>query len=488
MFGPMLFVIGVLLLLVVAYVLLVFKAPFSPDLPTIPGSHWLFGDLAAIRDHNGTLNDWIVDLMDTQFKGKSFQLRTPMRENVFIIMSPSAENAEWLLKGNFDNYKKDPKNPFEELFGKGIFAVDGAAWRSERKSASHMFSTRALRDYMVEIFLKQAQNIVPVLKQKAESVAVIDMQDLFFRYTVSTFLEIGFGEAVDVFGDMEFARMFDLAQVEMSARFMSPLWKLERMLGLTEREKNIKHSIGYLNDFCYKCIKERRGDVQTHRNRDLVSRWIVEAQEAGEEATDSRLRDGMMNFLIAGRDTTACLLTWTLYRLAMHEDIQEQVVQEINDMAAGEAVSYEVAGKCKYMEAVLHEVLRLHPSVPADSKYAIGADTLPDGTKIPAGSTVQYRPYLFGRSALLWKEPLNFDPNRFMGEEKPTQYQFIAFNAGPRLCLGRSVALLEAKLLLCVLLQKFRFELKDKPEDVTYARSIILVVKGGLPMYARQRQ
>ena len=94
---------------------------------------------------------------------------------------------------------------------------------------------------------------------------------------------------------------------------------------------------------------------------------------------------------------------------------------------------------------MLQEVIRLHPPVPGDSKEAVRDDVLPDGTKVPKGAGVMYRPYLFGRSPLLWKDPLRFDPQRFMGK-KPSQFKYIAFNAGPRLCLGMNLALLVGEL------------------------------------------
>lgn len=140
-----------------------------------------------------------------------------------------------------------------------------------------------------------------------------------------------------------------------------------------------------------------------------------------------------------------------------------------------------------YLEAALLETLRLHPSVPQDDREAVEADTMPDGTHIPKGASVSFSPYIAGHNPDLWGEDCReYKPTRWLKEDSQVpvrdafnQYFFPAFSAGPRLCLGKTLAITEAKLAMIMLLEKFRFTLAEG-QAVTYELTITLNVKNGL--------
>lgn len=260
---------------------------------------------------------------------------------------------------------------------------------------------------------------------------------------MTTFLEIGFGKTVegsDADACLKFAKMFDLAQLQSTERLGDIFWKAKRFFQLGSRERSISKAIAYLDTFALNCIKEhRRGHINLDA-ADLLSRALLEAEDRKEYVSDNYLRDLLINFLIAGRDTTACLLSWTIYCLHSHPDIEAQVVQEMKQAQAEGGEAFSILAKLELTEAVLLEVLRLYPSVPVDAKYAIENDVLPDGTFIEKHTTVSYRPYLFGRSPLLWGPDAGlFKPTRWLDGGSHSQYKFISFNAGPRFCFGNPV-------------------------------------------------
>lgn len=247
----------------------------------------------------------------------------------------------------------------------------------------------------------------------------------------------------------------------------------------------------------------------TQLGPDLLSRFLEDAakKEADEQAakkgkggdsdtvqkearingTDTELRDIVLNFMIAGRDTTACALSWTMYELTKSPEAQEKFRAEFASIIeSNEDISYDNVNKLNYAHAVVLEVLRLHPSVPKDVKYAVKDDTLPDGTRIPAGATVIYCPYAMGRNKRIWPDPETFKPERFFNQEKgdgsisePSVYTYPVFNAGPRLCLGKPLALMEIKLITGMLLTNFKIELASK-HDGGYASTLVLPMKPGL--------
>jgi len=238
--------------------------------------------------------------------------------------------------------------------------------------------------------------------------------------------------------------------------------------------------------------RSKKTDITDDRKwRDLLSQFIAKAQHDKVPFTEEQAYDVVISFMIAGRDTTATLLTWTFYELAQHPDLEEKVVAEIHEMlkTSGDPPSYDVVLRdLPYTHAFLCEVLRLHPPVPSDSKVAKEEDVLPDGTVIPKNGRVIYMPYIFGRLESIWGPTANqFDPSRWLKmTEEPSQYAFITFNAGPRLCLGKQMAFYEAKMLLAMLLPRFKFSLvPDHP--IQYKVSIILQLKYGLSMTVSPR-
>ncbi|KAK3268724.1 hypothetical protein CYMTET_22786, partial [Cymbomonas tetramitiformis] len=138
--------------------------------------------------------------------------------------------------------------------------------------------------------------------------------------------------------------------------------------------------------------------------------------------------------------------------------VEEKLAEEINAMYSGlggAPISFDSIRKLPYLNAVLTEVLRLHPPVPQDFKIAVADDVLPDGTEIRRGEQVMYQVYVMGRSPKLWEDPLTFLPERHINDEgafmQPNMYKFPVFQAGPRTCLGKEMAYLEAGDLQSVL-------------------------------------
>ena len=177
---------------------------------------------------------------------------------------------------------------------------------------------------------------------------------------------------------------------------------------------------------------------------DLLSLYMERSEE---EITDEDLRDIIMNFLIAGRDTTANALSWAFYRLCIHPEVQEKAYKEVRKVCAefnldmplspspvaeevtdtGPDIPFQCIQKMDYIEAFCMEVLRLHPSVPKIGKYALVDDVLPNGTEVKKGMMVVFSPYVMGRTERMWDKCNDFLPERFLENKKPSPYLFTAF-------------------------------------------------------------
>jgi cytochrome P450 len=143
------------------------------------------------------------------------------------------------------------------------------------------------------------------------------------------------------------------------------------------------------------------------------------------------------------------------------------------------------------LHAFVRETLRLHPPVPQDTKECIEDDVWPSGQRVPKGAMVAYVPYLMGRSERLWgKDAAKFDLDKWFQHDgqpakEPSPFLFPVFNAGPRLCLGKSVAILESSMLLSMIVQQFRLTCVD--DSVTYALTVTLPIRDGLHVRATLR-
>jgi len=198
------------------------------------------------------------------------------------------------------------------------------------------------------------------------------------------------------------------------------------------------------------------------------------------------LRDILVSFAIAGRDTTAVWMTWTLYALIQNPEIYAKVIAELDDVMGDKITpAPEDLGRLKYFNNVLSETLRLYPSVPSVGRFAVKDDKLPDGTVVKAGTFVNYLNYYMGRSPIYWDNPLKFDPDRFNSPMKHP-FQYAPFHAGPMQCLGRHMARNEAKTLLCVLLKKFDFKADPKKPIIPYF-GILMPARDGAHMFIKTR-
>jgi cytochrome P450 len=167
-----------------------------------------------------------------------------------------------------------------------------------------------------------------------------------------------------------------------------------------------------------------------------------------------------MNFMIAGRDTTAQAMSWATLMVARRPDVQTRVAEEaarVLGPAGSPPLTYEalLAG-LTYTQAVVSETLRLFPSVPKDGKVVVADDVLPGcGTAVRAGDVVAWSPFCMGRRVDLWgPDASEFKPERFLtGDSRPSPYKYPVFNAGPRTCLGQNMALAEAAYGLALVLR-----------------------------------
>ncbi|GMJ01568.1 cytochrome P450, family 704, subfamily A, polypeptide 2 [Hibiscus trionum] len=430
------------------------------------------------------------------------------------ISTADTRNVEHILKTSFTKYAKGKhlQENVSDLWGDGIFAADGDKWLQQRKLASYEFSTRVLRDFSCSVFRKNAANLATTISKNAMSGQVIEFQDLFMKTTLESIFKVGFGidlHCLDWLSNEEasnFCKAFDDANDAVNLRFIDPLWKLKRFLNIG-CEATLKKNIKIVDKFIYNIIstkKELLAAKSDHNEKeDILSRFLAESEENPEAMSTRYLRDIILNFLIAGKDTTANTLCWFFYMLCKNPLIQEKVAQEVIDITFSRpddanfvdfaaTLTDATLDKMHYLHAALTETLRLYPAVPWDGRCAQEDDILPDGHKVKKGDEVYYLSYAMGRMPYIWGEDAEeFRPERWLKDgvfQPESSFKFISFHAGPRICLGKDFAFRQMKILSIVLIRYFRFKLSDIAEDAAYKVTFTLHMKRGLHVCAVPRK
>ena len=208
--------------------------------------------------------------------------------------------------------------------------------------------------------------------------------------------------------------------------------------------------------------------------------------ESGRGMSDEDMRANILTFILAGHETTANALTWTLYLLSQSPEWRERAEAEAEQSFDPERPA--ATEGCETLRAIFEEAMRLYPPAAMLSRQAIADDELA-GVHIPAGAVISVSPYVLHRRRGLWDGPDAFDPSRFLGENRDRidRFAYIPFGAGPRVCIGMAFAMQEGIIMLANLLRAFRFDLVEG-QVVMPQQRVTLRPRGGMKMHVKRRE
>ena len=448
--------------------------------------------------------DWFSEVLIDN--GGSFQFLGPWftKFNSFTTMDP--RNVEHVLRLKFSNYPKGPDfhSIFHDLLGNGIFNADDELWRMQRKASSLQLKSQECKSFTCGSIIKSVNNkLLPILNHFSTAREPVDLQDLMLRFTFDTMCIVGFGMDVGCLSQdlpsIPFASAFEHALDCIMFRFFLPptWWKTLKFLQIG-KENGMPASIQAVNRFLDHIVSTRRrelqGDACPNSNADLLS-CFMRLEEHSRD--DKFLKDMSINFLLAGRDTSALALSWFFWLVATHPHAEEKIVEEVNQVfgsSAKPSLTRDTLHQLTYLHANLSEVLRLYPLVPIDVKHVMEDDVLPDGNHIKKGHRFIYSTYSMGRMQSIWgSDCTSFRPERWLSEDGTScrqdisPFQYPAFNAGPRTCLGKDVAYFTMKAVASMLL--LHFKVKVVPgHKVVPKISVTLYMKHGLLVTLEPRE
>ena len=364
------------------------------------------------------------------------------------------------------------------VLGQGVFLSEGEEHRQQRKLLAPLFQQQQSLLY-VETMLACAER----LQERWQEGEIIDLADEMTRLTLWIISEILFG--VDVAGEEQaLGAALTYTFRHFTGAMTNPL-RLPQSWP-TPRNQRSHEALNRINASLYRMIEERRHSDE--RRQDFLSLLLREPrEEQAPELSNRQVRDEALSLFVAGHETTANALTWCWYLLSQHPTIAARLQAEGDAVLQGRTPTVEDLPNLPYTLQVFKETLRLYPPVYAFTRRAMIPVQLGD-YMIPAGTSVVISPYTLQRRASLFPEPERFDPDRFAlpQEQQIPRYAYLPFGAGPHVCLGQYVALLEGHLLLATLAQRLSFEFAGsgpvEPEPLLTLRA-----KGTVAMRVRRR-
>jgi cytochrome P450 len=365
------------------------------------------------------------------------------------------------------------------LLGQGLLTLERDEHKKRRRLLAPSFMPRRIASYAEEIAERAERSTTRIMAQ-----AQLDMGDEAMRLTLEIVMKTLFNaepsSASDTVGSA-----FPRAVAAVLDSITSPL-PLPPPIP-TPTNLRLKRAARELDQLIYRVIAEHR--ASGHDGGDLLSVLLgARDQDDGSSLDDRELRDEVMTMMLAGHETTANTLAWTLYALARAPEARARLESELDAIQAPRLGVQEVAA-LPWTTQVIKESMRLYPAV-----YMIARRCVRD---------VQLGPYLIERGAVIfiniigmhrrpdiYTDPERFDPERWSPEREkllPKQ-AYVPFSGGPRVCIGNHFAMLEAQLILATWLRRLRFELLDPEQRVEFDALITLRPKGGLPLRISQRR
>ncbi|KAG7382096.1 hypothetical protein PHYPSEUDO_005310 [Phytophthora pseudosyringae] len=443
------------------------------------------------------MSDWMNDQTDAS-DGQPWILRLLFQPPWVVLSMPSDLNDVFVDK--FDVFEKGGVlgDISFDVLGHGLLNVNGDKWKQQRRAASHLFSTKSIREVMEPVIREKALQLRDVLAQCSKRSQPVSMKSLLGKFTSDVFTRIGFGVELNQLGGdvlVDETHPLDIALHAVQNRFQTPMWmwKLARFLNVGA-EKRLRDNMKIVNDM----VRDIMVRSITEKTPDAERKNLLTLLMNDNVNTDPReLQDTAVNFFIAGKDTTSFSLSWLIVMMNRHPRVLQKIREEIRAVLPGlltgemEAPTLEDTQKLMYLDAAVRESVRLW-SV-STYRCMTRDTTLASGAFIEKGTVVVVSKYAAARRKNVWGEDAaEYRPERWFNEKtgEPkniTPPQFITFSTGPRKCIGMRLAMLEMKTVMAVLFSRFDIETVEDPFKITYDFSFVLPVKGPLAVRIHER-
>ncbi len=397
----------------------------------------------------------------------------PNKQGGFYVMR-NPEHVHAVLVTHAAKMRKE-HSAFELLsrvVGEGLLTTDGDVWRRQRRMLQPAFTQARLADY-ARTMVDEAARVRDTWRPGSELEVSREMMELTLRVVCRTlFSHDVTGETNDV------ARAMVVLQDSVSRPDLLPQWVP------SPHRRRFREAVEAIDRIVFAMIRERKGAANAPN--DLLQSLVTAVDEEGGAGLSEReVRDQLVTLFLAGHETTSHALTWTLYLLSQNPSAERALHEELERVLQGRLPTAD--DPLPYTEQVIKESMRIFPPV-----YLLARRTAEDvqlgGYDIPSGTEIVLWVYHAQHDARWFPDPSAFKPERFApeNESKLPKGAYVPFGAGPRVCIGKTFAMMEARLLLATIAQRHRLELV-KGHRVAMRPRVTLNPKHGMRMIARAR-
>ena len=416
-----------------------------PSAPRAPETMTFFGRLAAMRE--SVIGTWgqrayEEDILQGRFFGRSS----------FILNTPDA--IRHVLVDNYENYTRTPTGfrVLRPILGEGLLISEGRAWKHQRRTLAPAFTPGAVTTLIPHMIAATDETIA---KLRTASGAPVNLREAMQRMTLEiagrTMFSFEMGRHGPMLRDFVMEYGARLARPHLLDLMLPQGWPSPQDFARARFRKRWTSFVAML-------MAERRaaGKNEGAPPRDLFDLVAARDPVTGDAFTDQQLGDQVATMILAGHETTAAALFWSLYLLALDPASQDQLAAEV------QAASAPDLERLKFTRAVVDETMRLYPPAFLIARAAAGPDTVA-GRPVKNKDVILIAPWLLHRHEKLWRDPNAFIPSRFMpGAPPPDRFAYLPFGVGARVCIGAHFALVEATLALARIVGAFRIELLDQ--------------------------
>lgn len=407
--------------------------PPSPDGPPVVGQTLRFA-----RDPLGLIEETVSDV------GYASRFRVLGVGDLYNLAHP--DNFEQVLVTDRDAFAKSPG--FRVAFGENVLSSEGEQWERQRDALEEFFYPARIREYTDRMVDLTARRL-----ERWPNGATMSLHEEMSATALDNFFGTVFDRPLDPDGDETLRR----AANDINLWFKPTSFALPRWVP-TPARRRFREAVDTVETEAHRLLDERKREVEradAAAGDDLLSTLVALRADDETALSDEEIVDQVLGLIFAGHDTTALAMTYTLHQLGSHDDVRERFRAELEEVLGGDRPTLSDLGELDVTERALTETLRLYPpihTIPRTTTRRVevgGYDLEPD-------TRTHLSVWAVHRDEAFWDDPREWRPERWRDTSpRGKGYAYVPFGAGPRVCLGRRFALLEAKLVLAMVGQRF---------------------------------
>lgn len=394
------------------------------------------------------IREGLIPFMEKAWRevGDCYEFRVA-GECIKIVVHPD-QVAELLLTHRHKYDKGASYDQLRRMVGQGLLTSEGDLWRRQRRIIQPSFNRDTVRNFG-DRMVEKAHAMLERWTVKHDT--VFDVHAELMRLTLDvlshTLFELDLSNEQSITTG-EFSEALGVAAARVTAVIEAPRWLP------TPGNRRLERAMALIEGVVSRIIEARRRSGEDRD--DLLGALLRGRTEDGGAIDDELLRDEVLTMFLAGQETTAVGLTWTLWLISQHPEVQARLLAEVDAAVGDRPPTMADLPKLGYVKQVLNESMRVISPIWASARNCVEADTLGDRYPVEVGERVMNIVWLTHKHPEFWPDPERFDPDRFAPERiaKQHKFAFMPFNEGPRKCVGEHFAMMESILVLTCLFQR----------------------------------